>query len=788
MVLFERTTEYTQGERIEGISPRVAQLLRARGAHTRAEMEAFLHLSAAQFHPARLFMDMDKAVACTRDAVRGGVRVCVYGDYDADGVCATSIMLRCLQKLGADAFYHIPSRHEEGYGMRMESVRALKEQGAGLVITVDNGVKSPDEIALCNELGIRVVVTDHHQCGDILPAAEAILCHTREGETYPNHALCGAGTAFKLAEALLGEKEAEEFIPLAGLATMADVVPLLGENRALVAVALAMLNGGACGVGLRALGDVVRTDTRAFTARDLAFGFVPRLNAAGRMEHASICVELLCTPDAKRAAEIADRLNELNHRRQAEENAICAAAAEMVEADDLTDKRCIVLKSAAWNPGVIGIAASRIAERYSRPTLLFSEKDDILTGSARSVPGVDLYAALRQNEGYFLRFGGHAFAAGVTMQADLFEAFAANLDAAFHRVEDALLFVPRARYEAELELPELTLQLADALSQLEPFGEGNPQPAFKIEGVLLRNLARMGAERTHLRATAVKGDCYTELVAFGSGHRFEELLDMERCDLIGVPTVNEWQGMRRLQLRVSTLRACAIANPAAYIAQRADKFADAFSQNILYNKGYALPSQEPTELLPALVRGGNGAMALCATAAGAERLLKLLAQEGLFDRVDVSFFANRASPCAYPAVVLAPVLSALELSRYRHILCFDGALEGFAQKLRELAPQAALYAGPCEPLPRIAFTRQDMADCYRAFLRAERRFGGAPELTDYLASVTGKPAYIAMLAVRVMLELGFAQQAQGIAVIQNPPARDLMESPTFAALAANLQN
>lgn len=789
MLRFEQNQGPALPEGLEppgGVSPRVARLLYARGCRTAAQMEAFLHPSAAQLHSPFLFYEMDKAVARIRAAKEAGERVCVYGDYDADGVCATAIMLLTLEKLGVQAFYHIPSRHTEGYGMNKEAVREIAAAGAALVITVDNGVKALEEVALARALGMDVIVTDHHLCGDTLPAASAILCHTQPGDEYPNPDLCGAGTAYKLACALLGEEDAAAFIPLAGLATMADVVPLRGENRALVALALRAMDRGDCCLGLHALGKFVNQDRkRAFTARDLAFGFAPRLNAAGRMEDAGLCVELLCTADAARAEELAQKLNALNRQRQQEEGAIVEAAARMVEESDLTFRRSILLKSPEWNPGVIGIAAARIAERFWRPAILFSEREGVLTGSARSVPGVDIHRALKANEGLFLRFGGHAYAAGATLPLERFEALDHGLEAALRKHEPAEAFLPRARYEEEARLCELTLGLAEELAGLEPFGEGNPEPAFRTDGALLRNLKRIGAEGNHLKATAVQGDSYAEVVAWGAGHRFEELLDQERCDLVYTPTLNEWNGARTVQLRANALRGGTIGDPAGYLERRAEKFVDAFSRNILYNKGCALPAAAGfEEALAQSLRGGNGTLALCFTQAGALRLLSLLGRERLFGWADVGFTNNRPGPCAYGAVVLAPVLEALSISRYTAVFCFDGATEGFGQKLRELAPRAELVCGGLEAFPPLCFTRRDMADCYRAFLRAERRFFNRAELADHLSAAAGRPLYMARIAVMVMDELGFLEENRGIRPTKNPAQRDLMESRVFAAIAA----
>lgn len=787
MLRYEPSTIQLQPPQAPGISPRLAGLLCARGAGDREAMEAFLHPSAAHLHDPLLLRDMDRALRRIRRAIGDGERICVYGDYDADGVCAAAILTDCLRRAGAEAEYVIPSRHSGGYGLSLSAVERLHEEGVELLITVDNGVKAYGEIERCRELGMDVIVTDHHRCDGRIPDCCAVVCHTREDDGYPNGDLCGAGIAMKLAEGLLGREEAGRYLPLAAIATMADVVPLLGENRAIVALGLGMINRGECSQGVKALCRVANDKARELSARDLSFGLAPRLNAAGRMEEAGICVGLLLSCDEAGAMETAQRLDALNALRRQEEEAIITDAAARIEAEDLTERRCIVLSSPDWNPGVIGIAAARISERYYRPTLLFSEKEGVLTGSARSVPGVDLYRALNENAGLYTRFGGHAYAAGVTMPAEHLPALIEGLERSFHEGFEEELFIPRRTYEAEVELSELTLQLAEELELLSPFGEGNPEPAFRTQGVLLRGLRRIGATGSHIKATAMKEDRYIDMVAFSQGHRFHELNDMERCDMIYTPSINQWQGMRAVQLRVSELRACEVEEPGAYISGRREKFVDAFSRNVLYNSEDGQEAGDsPDGLLQELLQAGiAGAAALCFTPEGAEDMLRGLKAAGAYRRLDIAFGANRPGPCAYHTAILAPVLEELELSRFRDVLLYDSRNEGLAARVAELAPKARIHLGRAyglECFAGLAMGRQGMAAYYRAMAASERRFYNRAELGDYLAGVVGGPGYMAGLAVSIMAELGFINEEKGITLVRNAPQRRLEDSPTYRAL------
>lgn len=787
MLIYEPTVCCTDIPQAEGISPRLAELLYARGAKTEAEMQRFLHPSEEDFCDPLLLPDMGKAVERIQAAITKGEKVCVFGDYDADGVCAAAILTHALKNLGCNAFYEIPSRHEEGYGLSLNAVKRLNEAGVDLIITVDNGVKAYGEIDMCTELGIDVVVTDHHRCDGRIPNCCAVVCHTREESVYPNGDLCGAGIAYKLVEALMGRDAAKEYLPLAGIATMADVVPLLGENRALVYLALNMINEGRCNKGVKALGRAVSEKRKQFSARDLSFGFAPRLNAAGRMDDAGICVKLLCTDDEKEAEDIAVKLNEFNNRRKAEENGIIEDAAERIEADDLTDKRCIVLKSESWNQGVVGIAAARIAERYYRPTLLFHQNGDSITGSARSVADVDIYAALNANSRFFQRFGGHAYAAGVTMAADKFDEFVKALDETLHDTVSEELFIPRCSYEAELSFSELNLSFANELELLAPFGEGNPEPVFRTDGVMLRGTKRTGSDATHIKTTAIKDDRYIDMVAFGRGYMFDELVNMERCDVLYTPVINEWQGMRSVQIRAQELRPSAISDGESFISKRWDKFIDAFSGNVLYNKGcdadWESASQEDVRRL--LQQSVAGTLILCFTPGGAAQMIRFAMEKDLSRRVDMAFFENAQSPCAYNTVVFAPVLDKLTLSRFRNVVLFDSRDEGLVQRISELAQSANIFIGKSMDtacFKELVMDRGEFALYYKALASSERRFGGREELADYLASLTKKPRRTARLSVEIMAELGFAEENRGITFVKNPAQRSLMDSPTFAAL------
>ncbi len=805
MLRFIRKTEPPNAQKAAslaeglGISQRAAELLLCRGLAHEEEAYAFLHPSRSHLCDPFLLKNMDKAAACAAQAVKENRHIVIFGDYDADGVCATATLLLFLRSLRAKADYLIPSRHEEGYGMSMQSAARLADMGAELVITVDNGVKSATEIARCYELGMKVIVTDHHIPGDELPVCEALVLCGGE-DAYPNRHICGAGLALKLVEAIAGKERAMEYISLAAVATVADIVPLTGENRAIVALGLQAVNEGRAPIGLSALMEVSGNQSRAFTPAPvneghIAFRIAPRLNAAGRIEDAGMAVELLTEADPARAKELAQTLNALNERRRGEEAAIVEEACAIIDAEDITARRAIVLHGPKWNAGIVGIAASKLAERYYRPVVLLTGEGDTLTGSARSIPGVNLHGALEACEELFLRFGGHAFAAGLTIEAARTEEFRSRLEEALLRDYAEETFLPAVRYDFETELSGVTARLVGEIAMLAPFGAGNPAPVLRTDGVRLANLERMGGGK-HLRMTATKGEHYTKAVYFGAGDRFPAINELDRCDIVYEPGINDYFRQEELQLQLRRLRPAAPAEPDAWLARRQGNFVDAFAHNVMYNrirstKGVTF-AEETALARRFLSESAMGALILCLTPAGASRFLSFLAAEGLWPALTVSFTANEAGPCAYNAAVLAPVLDKMDVSRFRRVLFFDTAVSaGLYEETARRAPNAALFAGipregEAEPLLlAMPCGRERMGALYKAILRTPGRFYNRAAMLDSLAAASGAPRWECALAADVFSELGFvATGKDGIRVARSPAARELGESQTYQTLAS----
>lgn len=537
-----------------GFPPFLARILAARNLTTVEEARRFLHPRLEDlWEPARM-KDMDRALARIRTAVQNRERIAVYGDYDCDGVCATSILYLCLRELGADVQYYIPDRFEEGYGLNVEAIRRLRDRDVRLIISVDTGITGVKPAEAAREWGMDLIITDHHRPPEQLPRAYAVINPKQPNCPYPDKDLCGSGIAFKIAQGLLG-RIPTEFLDLAAVATVADLVPLLGENRILVRFGLEQLQAPRR-PGLKALIEAAGLHGRPLTSGHLGFQIGPRLNAAGRLETAEAAVRLLTTDDAEEAKRCAEHLNRLNRERQILCDEIAAAALEQVEHNpQWREHRSLVLAGEGWNPGVIGIVASRIVEQHNRPTLVVAVDGETAKGSARSIPGFDLYAGLKEIEDLFEKFGGHTMAAGFSLPAsrigELRERFAA---VAASKLADEDLR-PRVVCDAEVPLDRIDLSLADTLAALEPHGFGNPAPRLFVRDVPLLQCRTLGAESQHLKMVVGVSDRPLTVLGWGRGADIRLLArGVRSVHLVVRVGVNEWNGRREVQMELEDWR------------------------------------------------------------------------------------------------------------------------------------------------------------------------------------------------------------------------------------------
>lgn len=546
-----------EGFTAEGISQIIADVLVTRGM-TNIEMQAFLYPNYEEhLHDPFLLLDMEKAVERIGVARERQERVAIYGDYDIDGITASAVMIETLMSLGIRAESYIPDRFEEGYGINLDALKSLKQRNFDLVISVDCGITSVTEAAWARENGLDLIITDHHNVPAVIPEAIAVINPHRPDDPYPFKDLAGVGVAFKLAQAL----QTEFGLPLAGqekwmldlvaLGTVCDVVPLVGENRALVSYGLKVLRQTRR-VGIRELALVGRTTPAELTSYHLGFVLGPRMNAAGRLEHAARSLELMLTSDVLRARVIAEELDYLNDQRKADQKRIFERA--RILAEKYTNDPVLLISASDWSHGVVGIVASKLVELCHKPVLVAQEMGDNTKGSGRSVPGFNLVEAMRSADSLFSKYGGHYFAAGFTLPTNKLPALrkALNLYAKNN---------PPAPYSDDI-LTEITLadlemvewKLMDDIAMLEPFGSGNSRPLVRIANLRIVEKREIGQDKTHLKLTlADPKQRRLSSVAFGMAKPYSSLKTGDYIDVIGNLSKNEYNGSSTIQLMIEKI-------------------------------------------------------------------------------------------------------------------------------------------------------------------------------------------------------------------------------------------
>ena len=529
------------------LPPWFSALLSARGIRTDEEAARFLNPSLDDLHDPFLLPGMAEAVSLLRSAIAEGKTILVYGDYDADGVCAASILMDVLHEEGAALAYRIPSRHTEGYGLNPEAVREIARK-AQVLITVDCGVSNVEEVALAKELGLTVIITDHHQPPEVLPPADVVMDPLLGDYPYPY--LCGAGVALKICQALQGMAGAEKRLDLAAIATVADVVPLQGENRIIVREGLRRIEA-TDRPGLKSLLKVSGLQP-PLSADDLAFRIGPRLNAAGRLGDARLGVHLLLTPDPAKADNIAAMLEEANRTRQRLEHEMTASALTQLDLATLTASHVILVSGEDWNPGLIGLTAGRLCERFHLPTVALSIHGDTAVGSCRSIPGISIYRMLQSCEDLLVRFGGHEQAAGLTVKTENLPLLRERLEKVISAAAPEETFLPAVEYDLAVPFRTWTPASMSWLSRLEPTGCGNPAPLFLLQGAEVQSVRRVGKDGSHLKLTVLDEDLsIVEAIAFGAGDAADE--SPLKLDLLYRPVINAFRGRIAVEAQVTAL-------------------------------------------------------------------------------------------------------------------------------------------------------------------------------------------------------------------------------------------
>ena len=529
----------------------LATILVNRGIDDEEKIRQFLEPTRQDFYNPYLMKDMEIAVERIIKAIKNQEKVIIYGDYDVDGITSTTVLKKFLKDLGLEVSYYIPNRLNEGYGLNKTAIEKIVNEGYSLMITVDCGISGIEEIDYANSLGLEVIVTDHHEPGEFLPNALAVVDNKRKDSTYPFRDLAGVGVAFKLCQAIgmkLGLKEETylKYLDIVCVGTISDIVPLVDENRVITKLGLLLVRQTR-NMGLKSI--INSSGYSKIDSNTISFGVAPRINACGRMGKAEEALELLLSTDIYKVNELTKKLNEHNKERQEIEKSIYESAIEKIEKEHIDKNRTIVVGGEGWHHGVIGIVSSKITDMYFKPSILLSfEEDGTGKGSGRSIPGFDLHKALTKCQDSLEKFGGHSMAVGVTIRKEKLEDFRQEFEkiAEEEKIED---IVPVLNVDAKIDLNSVDKEMIESLKQLEPFGEANKMPIFAFKNLKIDSIRAL-SEGKHLKLTLKEDNRIINAIGFNMGNLAEEYRIGDKIDLAGVLEINTFNGVDNLQINI----------------------------------------------------------------------------------------------------------------------------------------------------------------------------------------------------------------------------------------------
>ena len=539
------------------INVKLAEILVQRGITSFKEAKDFFRPSLDDLHDPFLMKDMEKAVARIETAIANQERILIYGDYDVDGTTSVALLYNYLSEEYSNLATYIPDRYKEGYGISFQGIDFASDNDFSLIIALDCGIKAIDKVAYASEKGIDFIICDHHKPGDEIPNAFAVLNPKRKDCNYPYKELCGCGVGFKLIQGLASTKEIEtshlvSYLDLVATAIAADIVPMTGENRILAYYGLQVINTNPR-IGIKAL--IKSIEKKELTISDVVFIIAPRINAAGRIKHANYAVELLTSSDLEIALEIAASIEEFNiHRKELDKHITEAALLQIIENDEV-DRYTTVVYNKEWHKGVIGIVASRLTETYYRPTVVFTESEGKLTASARSVKGFDIYNALDECAEFIEQFGGHKYAAGLTIAPENYEAFKNKFEEVVKNSIDESLLTPEITIDAELDFTDISPKFYRIINQMAPFGPENRKPVFKSSSVRDNGYGKqVGEDKSHLKLTLFQGNPQNSIsaIGFSMGDKIDAIVN--DFDVIYQIEENTWNGKTSLQLLLKDLK------------------------------------------------------------------------------------------------------------------------------------------------------------------------------------------------------------------------------------------
>lgn len=514
------------------------------------QIKTFLEPTRQNFHNPFLMPDMEIAVNRIIKAINNKEKVIIYGDYDVDGITSITVLKSFLEDRGMNVDYYIPNRLEEGYGLNIPAVEKISNQKYDLMITVDCGISAVKEIEYANSLGIETIVTDHHEVGEELPNALAVVDAKRKDNEYPCRDLAGVGVVFKLIQALgmrlnIEEKEYLKFLDIVCVGTISDIVPLVDENRVITKLGLLLVKQTK-NMGLKSL--LISSGYKNIDSNTISFGVAPRINACGRMGHADEALKLFLAKDVYEVNRLTQLLNDYNKIRQEKEKSIYEEAIKQIEEKQLFNKNAIIVGGENWHHGVIGIVSSKITDLYFKPSILLCYEDDLAKGSGRSIPGFDLHDALMKCQDSIERFGGHAMAIGITIKKENFEKFSEEVEKV---AEDAKIneIIPIINIDARIDLSEINKEIVESLKQLEPFGEGNKTPIFAFKNLKIDSIRSL-TEGKHIKMTLKDENTIIDAIGFNLGYLADEYRIGDKIDVVGNLEINSFNGVDSLQINL----------------------------------------------------------------------------------------------------------------------------------------------------------------------------------------------------------------------------------------------
>lgn len=535
------------------ISPLLANILANRNITSKEKIELFLNPKRNDFHDPFLMPDMECAVNRILKAIEDKEKTIIYGDYDVDGITSITVLKQFLKERGLEVGEYTPNRLSEGYGLNKAAVQSIYEQGYHLIITVDCGISGIEEIDYANSLGMEVIVTDHHEPGDSLPNALAVVDAKRKDNQYPFNQLAGVGVVFKLIQAIsmklnLEEKEYLKYLDIVCVGTISDIVPLMDENRVIAKLGLKLVNMTK-NIGLKTL--LHSIGYRKIDSGSISFGVAPRINACGRMGAQEKALKLFLTESFEEANQITQELNAYNQERQQTEKKIFEEAVQKVEKEEQNNP-CLILSSEGWHHGVIGIVASKVTDIYFKPNILICFEGEEGKGSGRSIPGFDLHEALMNCPEYIEKFGGHSMAIGITLKKENFENFKKEFNeyAKNCHIHD---IIPIIKIDKEITLKEISLEAVKDLALLEPYGEGNKMPLFLIKSLKINSIRTL-SEGKHLKMTLQQDSYMLDAIGFNMGNIAQQYLIGDKIDIVGSLELNQFGGIEQVQINIKDMR------------------------------------------------------------------------------------------------------------------------------------------------------------------------------------------------------------------------------------------